>query len=190
MHTIPEQYLRSSQAPDPRSLLDILGSAARSHPDAPCLDDGSRVLSYREVWEEIHTSARWMQHQGVGAGDRVGIHMPSGGVELYLAILSTLAAGAAYVPVDVDDPAERAELVFGQAKVAAVYTEQGMRVTDPGRPVDRSRHRGPTVDDDCWIIFTSGTTGLPKGVAVTHRSAAAFVDAESRIFLTDDPLGP
>lgn len=190
MHTIPEQYLRSSQAPSPRTLLDVLGSAAQGHPDAPCLDDGARVLSYREVWEEIHTSARWMQQQGVGAGDRVGIHMPSGGVELYLAILSTLAAGAAYVPVDVDDPADRAELVFGQAQVAAVYTAQGMRVTDPGRPADPSRHRAPTVDDDCWIIFTSGTTGLPKGVAVTHRSAAAFVDAESRIFLTGAPLGP
>ncbi|WP_194861645.1 hypothetical protein, partial [Dietzia sp. SYD-A1] len=70
MHTIPEQYLRSSQAPSPRTLLDVLDAATRSHPDAPCLDDGARVLSYREVWEEIHTSARWMQEQGVGAGDR------------------------------------------------------------------------------------------------------------------------
>ena len=52
---------------------------------------------------------------GVGRGDRVGIRMPSGSYALYVAILSTLAAGAAYVPVDADDPAERAELVFGEA---------------------------------------------------------------------------
>ena len=190
MRTIPEQYLRSSHAPSPRTLLDVLGSAAERHPDAPCIDDGARVLTYDEVWREIHSSARWMHQQGVVAGDRVGIHMPSGSAELYLAILSTLAAGAAYVPVDVDDPAERAELVFGQADVAAVYTAEGMRVTDPERSPDASLHRGPTGDDDCWIIFTSGTTGLPKGVAVSHRSAAAFVDAESRIFLQEDPLGP
>ncbi|HQR28752.1 MAG TPA: AMP-binding protein, partial [Nocardioides sp.] len=43
--------------------------------------------------------------------------------------------------------------------------------------------------DDAWVIFTSGSTGTPKGVAVTHRSAAAFVDAESRLFLQDRPLG-
>ena len=168
----------------------MIGSVAERHPDAACIDDGTRVLSYGQVWDEIHASARWMHAQGVGAGDRVGIHMPSGTAELYLAILSTLAAGAAYVPVDVDDPAERAELVFGQAEVAAIYTAEGMRLTAPGREVDQGRRRGPVDSDDCWIIFTSGTTGLPKGVAVTHRSAAAFVDAESRIFLQDAPLGP
>ena len=48
----------------------------------------------------------------------------------------------------------------------------------------------PTVDDDAWIIFTSGSTGVPKGVAVSHRSAAAFVDAEARLFLQTAPLGP
>ena len=48
----------------------------------------------------------------------------------------------------------------------------------------------PSLDDDAWIIFTSGSTGMPKGVAVTHRSAAAFVDAEARLFLQDAPLGP
>ncbi len=47
----------------------------------------------------------------------------------------------------------------------------------------------PSPSDDAWIIFTSGSTGTPKGVAVSHRSAAAFVDAESRMFLQDAPLG-
>ncbi|HIE61361.1 MAG TPA: hypothetical protein EYQ02_06825, partial [Microbacterium sp.] len=47
----------------------------------------------------------------------------------------------------------------------------------------------PSPDDDAWIIFTSGSTGVPKGVAVTHRCAAAFVDAESRLFLQEEPLG-
>src|SRR5690606_29864396 len=91
---------------------------------------------------------------------------------------------------DVDDPAERAELVFGQADVAAIFTAEGMRVTAPGPGVEARRRRSPVGTDDCWIIFTSGTTGLPKGVAVSHRSAAAFVDAESRIFLQREPLGP
>ena len=46
------------------------------------------------------------------------------------------------------------------------------------------------MDDDAWVIFTSGSTGVPKGVAVSHRSAAAFVDAEARMFLQDSPIGP
>ena len=48
----------------------------------------------------------------------------------------------------------------------------------------------PTTEDDAWVIFTSGSTGVPKGVAVTHRSAAAFVDAEARMFLQRAPIGP
>ncbi|MGI9588046.1 MAG: AMP-binding protein, partial [Dietzia maris] len=94
MATIPAQYLRSSHAAEPRTLLDVFDAAATRHPDAPCIDDGTRVLSYDEVARTIHTSARWMHDQGVVAGDRVGIHMPSGSADLYLAILSTLAAGA------------------------------------------------------------------------------------------------
>ena len=189
MSEIPATYLRSPLAAPARTLIDVLAEAVRRHPDAPCIDDGERMLTYAEVWQQIDISASWLHDHGVGAGDKVGIHMPSGTVELYLAILSTLAAGAAYVPVDVDDPAERAELVFGQAKVAGIFTAEGLRATRPG-PVSAERRRLPTPEDDCWVIFTSGTTGLPKGVAVTHRNAAAFVDAESRLFLQDAPLGP
>ena len=53
-----------------------------------------------------------------------------------------------------------------------------------------ARAAGGALDDDAWVIFTSGSTGVPKGVAVSHRSAAAFVDAEARMFLQDSPIGP
>ena len=63
-------------------------------------------------------------------------------------------------------------------------------VTDSNIPAPSPRPRPPGPDDDAWVIFTSGSTGTPKGVAVQHRSAAAFVDAEARMFLQDDPVGP
>lgn len=124
---------------------------------------------------------------GVGLGDRVGIRVPSGTNDLYVAILAVLAAGAAYVPVDAEDPDERAELVFGEAEVRAVVGA-GHELTVHGR-CDSPAAR-PGIEHDAWIIFTSGSTGRPKGVAVSHRSAAAFVDAEAALFLTDDPIGP
>ena len=100
-----------------------------------------------------------------------------------------LHAGAAYVPVDADDPAERADLVFSEAGVAAVIRDgPEVEVTSATRP--DTDHGPPSVDDDAWIIFTSGSTGVPKGVAVTHRSAAAFVDAEAELFVVDEPIGP
>lgn len=123
-------------------------------------------------------------------GDRVGIRMPSGGRELYIAILGTLAAGAAYVPVDADDPQERADLVFGEAKVRGVIGAGGVfrgldspEDTDDGSGSASAGVAGdglfggdephpnsvaittvtpPMPLDDAWIIFTSGSTGCPR----------------------------
>ncbi|MCT7657987.1 Pls/PosA family non-ribosomal peptide synthetase [Mycobacterium deserti] len=185
---IPAQYVLSPYAPEPRTLIDILYETAARHPDAPALDDGDVQLTYAEMVSDIEESVAWLAARGIGRGDRIGIRMPSGSYALYVAILATLAAGSAYVPVDADDPPERADLVFNEAKVVAVITEQGM-VRGPGSSRGW-RAAAPLGRDDAWIIFTSGSTGTPKGVAVTHRSAAAFVDAEARIFLQDNPIGP
>ena len=188
MPEIPEQYLLSPSAPEPRTLVDILYDTARRYPDAPALDDGAVQLTYSELITDIEDSVAWLAARGIGRGDRIGIRMPSGSYALYVAILATLATGAAYVPVDADDPDERAALVFGEADVVGVITEQGLV---RGAGVSRGWRAGsPLGRDDAWIIFTSGSTGTPKGVAVTHRSAAAFVDAEAQMFLQDNPIGP
>lgn len=185
--------LRSHLAPPERTLIDVLTATAAEHPDAAAIDDGGAnsaddgVLTYAELVEEIERRAADMRRMGVRDGGRVGIRMTSGSRELYLAILSTMRAGCAYVPVDADDPDERAETVFGEADVDAIWTDDGLRVLKPVQPSPLGE---VTPDHDCWIIFTSGSTGKPKGVAVTHRSAAAFVDAEARLFCQDNPLGP
>ena len=188
MPEIPEQYLLSPFAPEPRTLVDILYDTATRYPDAPAIDDGSVQLTYSELITDIEDSVTWLAARGVGRGDRIGIRMPSGSYALYVAILATLATGAAYVPVDADDPDERAALVFGEAGVVGVITDQGLiRGAGDSRGW---RAASPLGRDDAWIIFTSGSTGTPKGVAVTHRSAAAFVDAEAQMFLQDSPIGP
>ena len=185
---VPPQYLLSERAPAPRTLVDILFETADRHPDATGIDDGDVQLTYAEMVADIAAGARWLADRGVGRGDRIGIRMPSGSYSLYMAILSTMAAGAAYVPVDADDPDERADLVFAEAGVVGVITEAGL-CRGPGASRGWSATR-PQPGDDAWIIFTSGSTGVPKGVAVTHRNAAAFVDAEARMYLQDNPIGP
>jgi len=185
---IPPQYVLSAKAPQARTLIDILYATADQYPDAPAIDDGTVQLTYAELIADVEESVAWLAARGIGRGDRIGIRMPSGSYALYVSILATLATGAAYVPVDADDPEERAALVFGEAGVVGIITEEGL-VRGPGSTRGWQAGR-PLTRDDAWIIFTSGSTGTPKGVAVTHRNAAAFVDAEAEIFLKDSPLGP
>ncbi|MDQ1537271.1 MAG: hypothetical protein QOE58_1664, partial [Actinomycetota bacterium] len=190
---------------------DVLVSTAAGNPQDPAVDDGRVVLSYRDLASAAEAVAQRLRTAGVVRGDRVGVRMPSGNADLYVAILGVLTAGAAYVPVDADDPADRAALVLGTAGVVAVLGQDNElqvhdaphwetppeselmeppvlpEVREPSEPPEPPE---PLPGDDAWIIFTSGSTGVPKGVAVTHRSAAAFVDAEARLFAQDAPLGP
>ncbi|MET9118501.1 Pls/PosA family non-ribosomal peptide synthetase [Streptomyces longwoodensis] len=175
-------------AASPRTLVDVFDASVRAHPDEPALDDGAARLTYRALAAEVERLRRRLAAAGVGRGDRVGVRVPSGTNALYVTVLAVLAVGAAYVPVDAEDPDERAELVFGEAGVRAVVTGGAtVTVVGGGRGAGAAR---PGAEDDAWIIFTSGSTGKPKGVAVRHRSAAAFVDAEAALFLTEEPLGP
>ena len=202
--------------------MGVLQETADKYADEPALDDGSVSLSYRELMIQVGKFAARLTQAGIGPGDRVGVRISSGHNDLYVAILGTLQAGAAYVPVDADDPDERAELVFGEGAVAATVGDEleltvlraqpgpiqdndnadgyfdypySARMDNPSQGsgttnAPRPGQDGPLPEDDAWIIFTSGSTGVPKGVAVTHRSAAAFVDAEARLFLQKEPIGP
>ena len=179
----------SGAAPPPRTLVDILQETATRYPDASALDDGRQSLSYAQLMAAVRSAGRELHRAGLGAGDTIGVRIPSGTNALYVWILAIMFVGAAYVPVDADDPEERARLVFREARIAGMVTGGGLTLTTD-RVVPFPAARPATPDDDAWVIFTSGSTGTPKGVAVRHRSAAAFVDAEARIFLAAEPIGP
>ncbi len=176
-------------APSPRTLLDILFRTVDEYPYELALDDGTTSLSYLGLLGRIESLAMDLRDRGIGAGDRVGILVASGTVDRYMAVLAVLVRGAAYVPVDRDDPEDPASMVWAEAEVCAVV-ETGLNV----RPiVDAPPHgevRPPTADDDALIIFTVASTDKPEGVAISHRAAAAFVDAEAYLFCNEEPLGP
>lgn len=184
----------TSTPPSRRTLVEIFQQTVREHPHATAIESSTRMFSYHELAAEAAELARRLRSVGVGPGARVGVRVPSGTTDLYLAILGVLHAGAAYVPVDWDDSEDRAATVYAEAGVIAVIGESlSIHATDG--PIQATFAPEITVEppqpaDDAWIIFTSGSTGTPKGVAITHESAAALVDAEAALYLTCNPLGP
>ena len=198
-------HIASASAPPARTLLDVFDAAATRFGRRPAIDAPDGALSYEELADAASALAGRLAARGIGPRDRVGVRVPSGTAELYVAILGVLRSGAAYVPIDADDPDSRARDLLACCGACAVVRE-GLRVEElpPAvrdrlrveelPPVVRDRLRveelppargrvpQPRVDDDAWIIFTSGSTGAPKGVAVTHRAAAAFVDAEAQLW--------
>lgn len=136
---------------------------------ASALGDAAGSLSYQELWMAVWASANDLAQAGVVRRDCVGIRIASGTRSLYISILAVLRVGASYVPVDLDDPDERAELVFNEAAVVGVIGNEGFiraRTSLALREVDLpATVVAPRLTDDAWIIFTSGSTGVPKGVA-------------------------
>lgn len=142
-------------APVARTLVDVLEATVLAHPQEPALDDGRSGLSYRELADEVESLRSRLAAGGIGVGDRVGVRVPSGTNDLYVCILAVLMAGAAYVPVDAEDPDERAELVFAEAAVCAVLGA-GRRLTMTG---------GPTATSGPAAISDPATTTAPIGPA-------------------------
>ncbi len=178
---------RTRPRPTQRSqtLLDIFSATATRCAQRLAIDAPDATLSYEELSKAADGLARRLRTRGIAPGDRVGIRVASGTSELYVAILGALHSGAAYVPVDADDPPARARLVFERAGVSCVVRD-GLQIEELLPPAGArnplGENRLPGLDDDAWVIFTSGSTGEPKGVAVTHRSAAAFVNAEAGLW--------
>ncbi|MGO9226809.1 amino acid adenylation domain-containing protein [Mycobacterium sp.] len=158
---------------------------ATENPDAVAIWHGDRSTTYGELLAAARSVAAELSAAGVGTGDYVGIRLPEGPSQV-AAILGTVLAGAAYVPLDVTWPDHRVAQITHQCSLA-VLCEPGGRVDDlladpaawlPQAAMAQTAAAGtpPGPDDTAYVIFTSGSTGTPKGVMVSHRAAMNTVD--------------
>ncbi len=172
----------------PHTLVEIARTTMEHHPEAVAVDWEHNRLTYGDFAFVLDEQVERLHQLGVGRGDRVGLRVPPGSMQLYVAVLAVIFAGAAYVPVDWEEDEQRAEAIWKAAGVAVVYgadLDLTVRREATG-VVDTS---APQPGDAAWILFTGPTEDL-SGVITTHASAAAIADAQAAAYLPAAPLGP
>ncbi|MEE1743058.1 AMP-binding protein, partial [Streptomyces sp. JV184] len=162
-------------------LGQLFAAQVARTPDAVAVVGEGRELSYRDVDALANRAARRLIGEGVRPGSRVALFQERS-VSAVVTTLAVVKAGAVYVPLDTRYPADRVELIVGRSGVSHVVTDRdpgswavpaGVRVLGPvtGDEGDSSDPSVPVhPDQPVYAMFTSGSTGVPKGVAVTHRN--------------------
>ncbi|MBB4906166.1 non-ribosomal peptide synthetase [Actinophytocola algeriensis] len=183
---------RSDTPPDHRTIHELVAGWASTTPSAPAVRTADGVLTYGELDSRAARLAAALRAGGVGREDRVGVVVPRSAAAI-VAFLGVLKAGAAYVPLDPDYPAERRAFMLADAGVVALVTDSAADVVveDPRVPViDLATGLDGTAPlpaepgdaDQCaYVIYTSGSTGTPKGVVVEHRSVVSLLRNDSRL---------
>ncbi|SFK19189.1 non-ribosomal peptide synthetase [Methylocapsa palsarum] len=168
------------------SIQDIFGQVARAYPARPAIVCEQRVITYAELESWSDGFARVLRNKGIGAGGLVGLFIHRS-PEAIMAMLGILKAGAAFVPLDPAYPHEHLSFIAGDANPSAVVSASRMfeSLAEPkpwtcqtilidaevppleseyGRRLDAGGR-----DDVACVMYTSGTTGRPKGVLIPHR---------------------
>ncbi|WP_460327702.1 amino acid adenylation domain-containing protein, partial [Paenibacillus sp. YSY-4.3] len=153
-------------------------------------------LTYRELDEQASRLAVWLQAQGIGPGQRVGLLLEHS-IELVVAVLGVLKSGASYVPIDPAYPAERvAYLAEDSGLTLCLKQKRYDWPKDNAVDIEEMNlHSGSTSytpsaqpEDEAYLIYTSGSTGKPKGVMVSHRSVINYLWWAKKMYVKEERL--
>lgn len=161
-------------------LHDLVFRNAIDHSSKTAVIEGTgKTLTYYELCREAKKLARLLQLAGVEPGDKVAVRLPRG-AEQIISVLSILLLGACYVPIGMDQPDKRIEKIVKRAGIRYMVSQgchleiNGMNIIDVNDRVKQgeiSTNALVNPSTSAYVIFTSGTTGEPKGVEISHSSA-------------------
>ena len=175
----------ATKFPAQKCVHHLFQEQAERTPEAVALIFEDRQLSYRELNARANQLARHLRSQGVGVESLVGI-MLERSVEMVVALLGVLKAGAAYVPLDVQYPPPRLSFMLADSGAQILLTQRPLLAGLPDNSVPvvcldtewpnisrestENVERGARAQNLAYVIYTSGSTGQPKGVMISHHA--------------------
>ncbi len=179
-------------------LSEIFSATAERMADRMAVTCGDRTLSYGALDRQANRVAQALRARGIGRGSFVGLWMERS-LDLHVALLGILKAGAAYLPFDADVPAERVRACLAdcsaravildastllrageQSAVALAFADLAAESASELAPDLRADGMGPA--DPAYVIYTSGSTGKPKGVVISHRNICHYLRAANSLY--------
>lgn len=177
-----------------RCIHELFEEQVARTPHAPALVFENQQLTYDELNRRANQLAHYLRGLGVGVETRVGLHLERS-LELIIAVLGILKAGAAYIALDADYPLERKVYLLDDASVSVLLTHEDLLDRLPAHPAqvidlvaereaiaaesDLNPARLSEPDGLAYVIYTSGSTGKPKGVGGSHRQLLSYISGIS-----------
>lgn len=171
------------------TLTELLRKQAEITPNKTALEYHEIKTTYTELHEKVNQMAHYLKAQGVQSGDFIAVSFPRS-PELLYSLLAIMQCGAAYLPLDPEYPKERLEFMLNDSNARVLLTSKTLFASLPSWPQtlfiedavealnEYSKLPLPFMvnsDNNAYILYTSGSTGNPKGVPITHKNLVNFL---------------
>jgi len=195
---VPLEWMgRATSFPTHISVVDFIREIARARPDAPAIQDDTRVISFGELDHKSDLVAGELLKRGLQIDESVAVMTPLSW-EYLAGILGILKAGGCYFPIDTETPAKRLEFLLADCRARFMWANSASQkrlknwqgtIMDLAQVVDKAANDSGKVSlvpsdphRTAYLLYTSGSTGQPKGVQIEHHSLTNFVCSYHRYF--------